>query len=329
MRIGMRTVKTAVGAAISIMLAEWLGLEYAVSAGIITILSIQNTKKGSLALAVQRIYSAVLALSIAALFFLVIGFNALSFGLYLLVFIPCAVKLRVTDGIVVSSVLVTHVLVEQSLSFYWFKNEMLLLAIGAGVGILLNLYMPKLEDKLRVEQMRIEQLMRDILLEMAASLRCQEGFQDQTGRLDALRTALNTMQDKAARNLENYFFHSAHYYVQYADMRMVQYRILKQMERHLLGAGGTNEQSLALAVITEKTASKLAEDYPASELVEEVTQMVRSFRKSGLPETRAEFESRAILFQFMNDLRYLLETKRDFYLEFGLERAKDTDARHV
>lgn len=45
MRIGMRTVKTAIAATLAIILAEWLHLEYAVSAGIIAILSVQNTKK--------------------------------------------------------------------------------------------------------------------------------------------------------------------------------------------------------------------------------------------------------------------------------------------
>ncbi len=109
MRIGMRTMKTAIAATLAIILAEWLHLEYAVSAGIIAILSVQNTKKGSLQLAIQRVYSTVLALSIAAVFFMLIGYNAVSFGLYLLIFIPLAVRLHVADGIVVSSVLVSHI----------------------------------------------------------------------------------------------------------------------------------------------------------------------------------------------------------------------------
>ncbi|EUJ32989.1 hypothetical protein MFLO_05220 [Listeria floridensis FSL S10-1187] len=45
MKIGLRTLKTAFGAALAILIAEWLKLDYAVSAGVITVLSIQNTKK--------------------------------------------------------------------------------------------------------------------------------------------------------------------------------------------------------------------------------------------------------------------------------------------
>ncbi|WP_163654037.1 aromatic acid exporter family protein [Listeria sp. PSOL-1] len=317
MKIGMRTFKTAIGATIAILLAQWLGLEYAVSAGVITILSIQNTKKSSLLLAVQRIYSTVLALSISAIFFLITGFNAFSFGLFLLVFIPIAVKLKVADGILVSSVLVTHILAQKSLSLYWFGNEMLLMMIGAGLGILLNLYMPKLEVNLKNEQLKIEAIMRQILFSMSQGLKNQSAYLDNDRRFTELKTALSKMQKNASQNHDNHFFGSSHYYVQYVDMRLVQYRILTQMKRHLIAFEVSNEQSMALASLTEKTALELAEDNSAASLIEAITKMVRDFRKTELPKTREEFENRAVLFQFMNDFRYLLEVKHDFHMEFG------------
>lgn len=43
--IGYRTIKTAVGAMISILLAQYLGLENFASSGILTILCIKATKK--------------------------------------------------------------------------------------------------------------------------------------------------------------------------------------------------------------------------------------------------------------------------------------------
>ncbi|EPE8927548.1 aromatic acid exporter family protein [Listeria monocytogenes] len=327
MRIGMRTMKTAIAATLAIILAEWLHLEYAVSAGIIAILSVQNTKKGSLQLAIQRVYSTVLALSIAAVFFMLIGYNAVSFGLYLLIFIPLAVRLHVADGIVVSSVLVSHILLEQSLSFFWSKNELLLMAVGAGIAIILNLYMPKMEDELKRSQQKIEAIMRQILTEMTQGLRNQSEYHDEFGLLNQLKGTLDYAQEKAARNLDNQFFASSHYYSQYVDMRLVQYRILTQMKRHLVAFDHSSEQSMALAEITGKTAQTLDEHNTAEDLVAEITKMVHEFRSSKLPETRAEFENRAILFQFMNDLRYLLEMKRDFYAEFGLKEKEMTRGR--
>ena len=53
--IGVRTWKTGIGAVIAMIIAKELGLSYWVSAGIITILSIQSTKRESLKIAIKRI----------------------------------------------------------------------------------------------------------------------------------------------------------------------------------------------------------------------------------------------------------------------------------
>ena len=95
--IGLRTIKTAIGATIAIIISNVIGLEYATSAGIITILSIQNTRKASVTLAFQRFGSTILALFIAGILFALVGYNAIAFGLYLAIFIPLAVKFKITD----------------------------------------------------------------------------------------------------------------------------------------------------------------------------------------------------------------------------------------
>ena len=52
--IGVRTWKTGIGAVIAMIIAKELGLSYWVSAGIITILSIQSTKRESLKIAKEN-----------------------------------------------------------------------------------------------------------------------------------------------------------------------------------------------------------------------------------------------------------------------------------
>ncbi|EUJ32990.1 hypothetical protein MFLO_05225 [Listeria floridensis FSL S10-1187] len=196
-------------------------------------------------------------------------------------------------------------------------NEMLLMVVGAGIAILLNLYMPRLDLGIKDDQHKIEQLMRQILFAMAQGLRGESPYLDHDRRFDELKTALKNLEQKAGQNLDNSLLKSSPYYLQYTDMRLVQYRVLTQMKRHLIEFEGTNEQSLELSKLVEKTALTLAEGNPAELLVQEITAMVRAFRKSDLPSSREEFENRAVLFQFMNDLRYFLEIKRDFYQEYG------------
>ncbi|MBC1371224.1 aromatic acid exporter family protein [Listeria booriae] len=316
MKIGLRTVKTAVGATLAILIAEWLGLEYAVSAGLITVLSIQNTKKGSIQLAVQRVYSTVIALTISAIFFLLLGFNAIAFGLYLLVFIPIAVRLKVTDGIVVSSVLVTHILVEQSLSLFWFTNEMLLMAVGAGIGILLNLYMPKMDIEMKQQRQKIESIMRQIFFCFAQDLKREPVYLDEKKLIKQLSAYLTEANEQSRRHFDNQLFADSRYYIKYIDMRTVQLRVIKQMSLSIQSVSILTNHATKMAELVEKTALSISEQNPAEDLIEDVNQILTDFRQSELPKTREEFEGRALLFQFLNDLRYLLELKRDFTQQF-------------
>ena len=119
MKIGLRTVKTAISAALAMIIAEKLGLLYAPSAGIISVLSVTSTKN----ICHDRNLSFVI-LSFSNYFsvylFYFFRFYSDCFWYFLLLFIPAAVYFQLSDGIVVSSVLVTHYLVEKSfLGDYW------------------------------------------------------------------------------------------------------------------------------------------------------------------------------------------------------------------
>ncbi|MER2000144.1 MAG: aromatic acid exporter family protein, partial [Lysinibacillus sp.] len=55
--IGYRTLKSAIGAAVSIAIAQFFGLQFYASAGMLTILSVQTTKRKSL----KAVYTRVVA----------------------------------------------------------------------------------------------------------------------------------------------------------------------------------------------------------------------------------------------------------------------------
>lgn len=319
MKIGLRTIKTAVGATLALIIAQFLQLDYAISAGIIVILSVQNTKMDSFKLASQRFLSTVLALGISSALFALLGYQPYVFGLYLLLFIPVTAKLKVTDGIVVSSVLVTHLYIEQSIALHWQINELLLMFVGAGIGILMNLYMPTLEEKLIAEQRAIESLMQRILGQMAESLKGEAVYIDTDGLFPLLDQKLVEAEIMAEQQFNNVIFERAHYYVKYFDMRHLQFTILALMKQHLIHFDVTNEQSEQLAILVGNTAVCLDENNPVTELVRDVDHLLEVFRKSPLPQTREEFENRATLFQFLNDFHHLLEVKREFYAHLHLK----------
>lgn len=309
---GYRTLKTGIGAAVAMILAKQLGLQYAVSAGIITILSIQSTKKKSVKVALQRMAAVILALAMSSLTFKTIGYSEVAFGVFLLLFIPATVRLNVSEGIVVSSVLATHLLIEKSVAMSLICNELSLMAVGASVALLFNLYMPSIEGHIKEDQAYIEERMKKILICMSKALKEQHMALEEDELFGELEAKLHKGRKLAYKNLNNYFLRDESYYVQYMEMRVQQFETIKHMKEHFQRFFMTYEQNIMIADFTEQVGSSLYEENSCEQLLKELNLLRESFRKMALPETREEFENRAMLFQFLNDMEQFLLIKNEF-----------------
>ena len=82
------TVKIVLSATISIIIATKLGLEFSVTAGIISILSIQSTRVESILVAIKRFIAVSIAILLSYFLYLLLGTNPIVFGLFLLIFVP-------------------------------------------------------------------------------------------------------------------------------------------------------------------------------------------------------------------------------------------------
>lgn len=310
--IGYRTIKTAIGAALAIIIADMLGLKYAVASGVIAILSTQSTRRQSVEIAVQRICSSLLALTISSILFWFFGFSPITFGLYLLIFIPSAVKLKLSEGIVVSSVLVTHLLVEKSIALSWLANELLLMLVGAGVALILNLYMPSIEGKIKEDQKYIDDGIRTILIHMADALKNNYVSIQEQELFQGLEKRLEEARKRSYRNLNNYFFAETNYYVEYMEMRTQQLHVLKRLRDHFRRFFMTYEQTIMVSDFTREVGESFHEENTAEGLLANLQLLREGFRAMDLPKDREEFENRAMLFQFINDLEDFLVIKYEF-----------------
>lgn len=310
--IGYRTVKTAIAATIAIITADFLGLKYAAAAGIIAILSTQSTKRQSVTVALQRIGASFLALAIAPVLFILLGYNSLTFGVFLIIFITLAARLKVAEGIVVNSVLVTHLLVERSTAPELLLNELSLMVVGTSIALILNLYMPSLEGKIKEDQRNIETLMKEILLHMAKALRDNSVSIREEQMFKNLEHLLEQGLSRAYRNLNNYFFINSNYYVEYMEMRLQQLHTLKRMRSHFQRFFMTYEQTDMMAEYTEEVAQSFHEKNTAKKLLASLISLREMYKAMKLPETREEFENRAMLFQFLNDMEEFLNIKYEF-----------------
>ena len=310
--IVIRTLKTAIGAAIAMVIAQLLGLDFSSSAGIITILSLQPTKIQSIESAIKRSIAVVIALGIGTLLFTYVGSHPIVFGVYLLVFIPLTVKLGVEEGIVMASVLVTHLMGAVPITGAILLNELGLVVVGVGVALLLNLYMPSVEKQLHQCRHSLEQDMYALFMQMAVDLECDTVSIEEEQIFKRIEQELQLAKKYVYKYNNNYVFAKPSPYEQYFEMRGDQLQVMGYMREHFSRFFMTVEESKVVADFARKVALSIHGKVMAVELLDELAILRQDFKASQLPTTREEFENRAMLYQYLNDIEHFLQIKQTF-----------------
>ncbi len=139
----MKALKIAGGGVAAILLAEALGLQNAASAGIITLLTVQNTRRETVMSSVRRFagFGIMTLLSLPIYHFC--GTAPWSFGIVLLLLLLLCYAFRMDDATPINAVMATHYMFAGGVSIGMVGNEILLLVIGSGIGVCLNWFMPR------------------------------------------------------------------------------------------------------------------------------------------------------------------------------------------
>ena len=307
-----KTVKMALSATIAITISNYMGLQFGVTSGIIAILSIQDTKREAILVGGKRIISSTIAILLSYALYVLLGNNPIIFGLFLLIFIPTTKVLKISEGMVVGAVLSTHLLTSANINVSWIINESKLNAIGIGVAMLFNLYSVSLEDNFEKNKERIEDYFRAILSDMAVSLVTQAVPVYEQEIFLGIEKLIKSTKVMAQIINNNHLFKSNYYYVSYIDMRTIQLDAIKRMQRHFSRFYMKYEQTRILSEFTNDVAMNIHEDNDCVELINKLTLLRKDYDNMELPKNRTEFENRALLFQFLNDLEDFLIIKKEF-----------------
>lgn len=315
MSLLQRTIKLTLATCLAAWLADFLGLTYSTSAGIIAILSISDTRRSTAKLAGNRFLSTLLALAIGSLAFHFLGFNLGALALYIAVYVPLAFRLGWEIGITPSTVLVTHLLLEKTISWLLIGNELTLFLIGTSFALLANLYMPSRQQEINSYHEQVKEQLKKILLRFEYFLKSGDGRNDAT-LIKELDTILQEALQLVYLDHSNHLFHQTNYHIHYFEMRQAQNRILEDMAGNINNCQLAASESLILARLFSKTAQQLSQENPAHELVEEIETCLALFRERPLPKTRQEFETRAMLLQLLRDLETFIKIKVEFYQNY-------------
>lgn len=312
MSLSLRTIKLIFATVLAIYLATALGLSYATAAGIIAILSVLDTRKSSFKMARNRLFSTLLALTIAVLTFALFGFGIWTLGIYLALYAPLAYRFNWEAGIAPSTVLVTHLLLEQDISLIFLGNELTLFLIGAGLALFFNLYMPSQEKKIEAYHDQVEDLLKQILLRFEAFLLNGDG-RNEAELITQLDKTLDETLKVVYLDRHNQLFQQTNYQVHYFEMRAAQNKILRTMAGNINKCLLEGRENVILSSLFERAAQQLSRENSAKELLLDIELFHATFRERPLPQTREEFETRATLFQLLHDMEAFIRLKVDFY----------------
>lgn len=306
----IKTLKIAIGSMLAIIIAQALNVAYSTSAGVIALLSIQNTKKETIYVALKRGGSFFLAIFIAIITFSLLGYSPISFGIFLLFFVTISYKLDLGDGISINAVLMTHLLVEKSISFSWIINEAELFVIGSSIGIVLNLYMPSSKAVVVEFQRKVEEKSRRILENISRKINGEKIQEEED--INQLFKILKTAKKKAYENMNNTFAGDTQYYIDYIDMRKSQTKILKKIYGNLELLTMVPNQGKRISEFILRISETYHEHNNGKKLLKQLNELKIHMKNEPLPKDRDEFENRAILFVVLSDLERFLELKVEF-----------------
>lgn len=312
-----QALKIAVGTVLATAIGQWMGLNYATTAGIIALLSILDTRKQTYRIGLKRIVIAFAAILLATTVFGFLGHSLWALGLFLIIFVPSLTWLNSTEGLSISTVLVTHIYTIDRLSMDVVLNEMGIMIIGVAVAFLLNFHMMNMVSGIQMRQKRAEKLISEVLTKMSYQLLNQCSIEEPSDLLRDLNEVISDGLKDAITYDNNYILKDYSYYAHYFRMRREQYFLLQSMERYFTSMFISVEEAKLLSEFTRKVADELNEFNDGSGAMEELERLRDHYKKMPLPSTRDAFEDRATLFAYMNDLSYFIEIKSVFMNAYG------------
>lgn len=304
--------KYVIGSVLSVLCATAIGLRYAYSAGIITLLTIQETRGETVRIAWKRMVVFFIMTLLSMLLFPVTGYHVWAFGIILIPYLSCCMLLDMKEAITSIAVLCTHYIAAGSVSPSIVLNELFLLLVGVGIGIFINSFMPDSRNRLILYQTMVDDTIVHILQLMAVSISNDNKAKYMNICFADVDALLVHLKKEALFYQNNHFLKEEDYYYEYMRMRDRQCNILKRIAIDISRITVLPEQAELLADFIRKIANEFEENNDACNLLYALDALKCKYSVQELPKTREEFENRAMLYHILEDIRVFLQIKLVF-----------------
>lgn len=312
-KMAIKVLKIAVGSCMAVAVAKFFELPYATSAGIVTLLTVQNTRRDTIRLAAERLLSFLLSVLLVFVCFRYIGkLEWVNYGVYIFLMVHVCYFFGWENTISVNAVMGTHYLLTPDYSLNFAASELAVIAIGTALALLMNWHMPSNLKILREDIRKAEDDMQQVLQELACYL---EGKLDGAHiwlDLDQLEQSIHRGLDRAHEHAHNTLSEEDHYYIEYMEMRLQQCALLQAIRHRVWKIDGMPEQAKIISDYLRYLAPYVHEKNIPDRQSADLQQVFDQMKQQPLPESRDEFESRAILYHVLLDLEDFLFVKKRF-----------------
>ncbi|MFI3175072.1 MAG: aromatic acid exporter family protein [Bacillota bacterium] len=309
-------IKISIAAILAISVAELLHLEFSISAGIIAILTVAPTKRETLSSTAERWAGFIVSLLISYSCFEFFGFTIPAFFVFLICYILVCKWRDWGNTIAVNSVLISHFLTFQEMTFYTLSNELLIFLIGASCGVGVNLSLRENTHYMEKMQAETDEQMREILFRMAECILNEADDDEYTAeRFRKIKKAVRRANELAEQNFLNQLKKHDSWDLHYITMRERQIVILYAIYKRSKKMNMTPMTAQAIANFLKKVAAEYHKENTMEALLVEFYRLRSEMRASPLPVTRPEFEARAELYVILGDIEEFLLKKYKFVEE--------------
>ncbi|MEB7779393.1 aromatic acid exporter family protein [Mammaliicoccus fleurettii] len=310
-RIGYRTLKTALGMTLAVILSQLIGLDNYASSAILVVLCIKDTRIKSFEAAIYRFIACFIAIMIGSVFFTYLGSTPIILGIMVLLFIPVTVMVGVQEGIVTSCVIILHLYMAKTIDFHLIINEILLLIIGIGIALIMNMFMPSLDHKLNQYKRKIEDDFIIITFVFSESLK-DPNKKINTPSFDQVSQNIKKAKSLAFREVKNHFVRNENSYYHYFNMRQEQLSLLKRMKNLIESMQHSNHAHyLCSELMLDVSQNVQSKDYSLMRL-HSLYEIKIKLQSIDIPRTHEELESIAALIQLLNEVEEYLLIKSQF-----------------
>lgn len=303
----IQVFKIGIGSALAILVAEWIGLSYATSAGIVTLLTLQNTRKDTFHLALRRMTSFVVTMLLAYVCVTFIPMRFVSFGVFMLAVVGISYYLDWNGAISVNAVIGTHVLLmENDLTWKLVGNEATMVLIGIVIAVLFNMRMPSKEAELQMDIAHIDSYMDENLISIADHLCSHSKLDKDRKHLSALLDHISAAIDKAYANRNNTLRSHSDYYIDYLNFRKEQCEILLHVYYIVAHHDFVVEEAKIVAEVIREVAGHLHVQKEIEAVMHKIDKTAHEIIHGEMPKNQVEFGGKAVLYQLLYELREFL-----------------------